>query len=44
MFKAEWIKPKLQWRPWDVGNTRNMECVWREASGNKWRQCMKETM
>jgi hypothetical protein len=32
------MKPKLHWRPQDVGNASNMECLLRKAIGNKWSQ------
>jgi hypothetical protein len=30
------MKPKLQWKPQDVGNARNMDYLPRKAAGNKW--------
>jgi hypothetical protein len=36
------VKPKIQWRPQDEGDTRNMECLPRKAAGNEWSQPKRE--
>jgi hypothetical protein len=36
--KAAMMKPKLQWRPQDVGDARNVDPLLRKASGKEWNQ------
>jgi hypothetical protein len=34
MYEAKKVKPKLQWRSQDVGDTRNKGCLLRKGIGN----------
>jgi hypothetical protein len=38
MSEAVRVKSKMQWKPQDMGNVRNMDCLLRKATGNKWSQ------
>jgi hypothetical protein len=38
MCKAVKVKPKLQWRPQDVGAVRDMEFLLRKAINTEWSQ------
>jgi hypothetical protein len=34
----------LQWRAWDVGNIRNVQCLLKKAAGDKKSQSKSESM
>jgi hypothetical protein len=44
MLEAVRVKPKLQWRPQDVGIVRNVECLSRKATGKEWSQPKREAV
>jgi hypothetical protein len=40
MHEAVRVKLKMQWRSQEAGDARNMECLPRKITGNKWREVM----
>jgi hypothetical protein len=44
MSAAGNVKFKLQWRPQDAGDARNMEHLLRKTTGNEWSHPKREAM
>jgi hypothetical protein len=44
MCKDVRVKPILQWRPKEVRDARNMDCLIRKASGHEWSQPRREAL
>jgi hypothetical protein len=42
MHKAVKVKPKMQWRVWNVGDARNVERPLRKAAGSKQGQSRRK--